>query len=228
MSRAPYDDDPTLVPPGAPGGDEAFPLVLRGYDRQAVDAHIAELRRQIDELAAVRSPEAAVQRALDRIGAETAGILQEAHRTADELTGRSRAKADDRVQQAEREAIERSAAAEARIHELDRDADLIWQERQRLIEDTRRLADTLLRVADEAAERFPAEELPVDEALTERSEPAADPTAAPPEAAPAEPVDEELARAELAGQATVAMDPAELEHAMREDEVSPERPGEAA
>lgn len=174
MSRELHDDETRLVPAGTPGSEDAFPIVLRGYDRQSVDAQIADLRRQLDELAAVRSPEVAVQRALDRVGVETAGILREAHRTAEELTTASRiqaeeltvssrAQADDRLEHAEREAVARRAEAEARVVQLDRDADLIWQERQRLIDDTRRLADSLLRVADDAAERFPAEELPAEE-----------------------------------------------------------------
>ncbi|MGH2833379.1 MAG: hypothetical protein ACRDK2_11455, partial [Solirubrobacteraceae bacterium] len=47
-----------------------FPIALRGYDRDAVDAYIKRTSRLIAELYAARSPEAAVRRALDRVGEE--------------------------------------------------------------------------------------------------------------------------------------------------------------
>jgi cell division septum initiation protein DivIVA len=130
---------------------------LRGYDREAVDAHVERLSAVIEELQASRSPQAAVRRALDRVGEETAGILRQAEETAEQMTARSRAKADDRLQRAEAEARELRAAAEKHVRALDNDTERIWQERQRLIDDTRRLADTLLEVADSAEERFPPE-----------------------------------------------------------------------
>src|SRR5512135_3730472 len=75
----------------------AFPIVLRGYDRQTVDDYVAQLVRRIADLEAERSPQAAVRRALDRVGEETAGILRRAHEAADELTARTRAQADARL-----------------------------------------------------------------------------------------------------------------------------------
>ena len=57
--------------------------------------------------------------------------------------------------QAQAEATTRDA--EARRRTFDADADLIWRERTRLIDDTRKLADCMLSVADDAVERFPPE-----------------------------------------------------------------------
>jgi DivIVA domain-containing protein len=64
-----------------------FPLVLRGYDRAAVDAHLAEVAQLVAELEATQLRENVVQRALDEVGEQTSGILQHAHDTAEEIAG---------------------------------------------------------------------------------------------------------------------------------------------
>jgi DivIVA domain-containing protein len=133
-----------------------FPTVMRGYDRDAVDAYVERVNRLIAELEISRSPESAVKHAVAQVSEETRSILERAHETAEDITTRSRAQADDRLQQAEREAGEVREAAEARVHELDADAEAIWAERVRLIEDVRDVAERLLAVADEAAARFPS------------------------------------------------------------------------
>ena len=133
----------------------SFPTAMRGYDRDAVDAYVERVNRLIAELEISRSPESAVKHAVAQVSEETRGILERAHETAEEITARSRAKADDRIQLAEREAGEIKAAAEARVRELDGDAEAIWTERLRLIEDVRGVAHRLLGVAEEATARFP-------------------------------------------------------------------------
>lgn len=139
--------------------DISFPPALRGYDRDAVDAYVVRVNRLLAELETTRSPEAAIERALDQVGEETSGILQRARETSEDITARSRAQADDRVQLAEREAQAVREEAEARVRLLNEDAEAVWQERQRLIGDVRGLAEQLLAVADAAAERFPPAEL---------------------------------------------------------------------
>jgi DivIVA domain-containing protein len=137
--------------------DVSFPIALRGYDRDAVDEYMRDVNRIIAELQVGRSPQAAIRHALDQVSDETRGILERAHETADEITARSRAQADDRLQWAEREAREAIAAATERVHDLEADAERVWQERQALIDDVRRLSEELLHVADDAGVRFPAE-----------------------------------------------------------------------
>jgi DivIVA domain-containing protein len=134
----------------------SFPTVMRGYDRDAVDAYIERVNRLIAELEIGRSPESAVKHAVAQVSEETRGILERAHETAEEITARSRSRADDRVREAEREAEAVREAAEARVRELDADAEAIWNERVRLIEDARDVAQRLVAVADEAAARFPS------------------------------------------------------------------------
>ena len=91
--------------------DTEFPDALRGYDRAAVDRYVEHVNRLLAELEISSSPESAVRHALDEVSEETRDILQHAHDTADEITARSRSRADDRLQQAEQEAKELRAAA---------------------------------------------------------------------------------------------------------------------
>jgi DivIVA domain-containing protein len=146
-----------------------FPVVLRGYDRLAVDAYVKRVSQLVAELSATRSPQAAVRKALERVGEDVSGILQRAHDTAQEITSLSRRESEDRLEAARREAevILEGARREAegllsdaknRLRELDAETDRIWQERHRIVEDTRQLASQLLAVAESATARFPADE----------------------------------------------------------------------
>lgn len=137
--------------------DVEFPTALRGYDRLAVDAYVQKTSQLVAELQATRSPEAAVRRALERVGEEVSGILQRAHETAAQITAQSRSEAEDRLEQARQEAAEIVSGGEQRVRELDAETDRIWAERHRIVEDTRELARELLTITDSAAGRFPAE-----------------------------------------------------------------------
>ena len=144
--------------PLEPDPPERFPIVWRGYDRGAVDALLAELEAELEQLRVRHEPQAAVKQEIDRIGAATADILRVAHERAERITTRSREESNARLDLAHAEAKQITADAEQRVRQLDADAETIWQERRRLIEDTRKLAENLLTVADDAAERFPEEE----------------------------------------------------------------------
>jgi DivIVA domain-containing protein len=136
--------------------EPAFPLALRGYDRAAVDAYVEQVQRLIAELEVTSSPESAVKDAVAQVTEETRGILEQAHEAAEEITSRSRARADDRLQEAEREAARVREHVDAHVRDLDADAEAIWNERQRLLEDVRAIADQLEAFAEEAEARFPA------------------------------------------------------------------------
>ena len=127
-----------------------FPIALRGYDRDVVDRYVKEARHVIAELELSSSPEAAVRNALDEVSEETSGLLQRAYETAEEIQARSRAKADDRIQQAEREAQGLREAAE-RDAEATRDG--ARREADDLLESARReAAELAANVRREAAE----------------------------------------------------------------------------
>ena len=134
-------------------GERSFPIVMRGYDRAAVDAFVQEVREVIADLESRQSQESVIQRALAEVGEETTSILQRAHETADEIAARSRSQAEGRIQRAEREAELMRRQADAYSEQIVVDTRLLWEERQRLIEDIRQLADDVLNTADEAAER---------------------------------------------------------------------------
>ncbi len=133
-----------------------FPSTLRGYDRMAVDAYVAQTSRLVAELQATRSPEAAVRRALERVGEQISGVLQRAHETAEQITTQSRSEAEERLEQSRLEAAEIAASAQQKVDDLDADTDRIWSERNRIVDDARDLASQLLALADTAAEQFPA------------------------------------------------------------------------
>jgi cell division septum initiation protein DivIVA len=138
---------------------------MRGYDRAAVDAFVQEVRELIADLESRQSQESVVQRALAEVGEETTSILQRAHETADEIAARSRAQAEGRIQRAEREAELVRRQADAYSEQIVVDTRLLWEERQRLIEDIRQLADDVLNTADEAAERVSMPQMLSEEAV---------------------------------------------------------------
>ena len=152
--------------------DVHFPVALRGYDRLAVDAYVKKTSQLVAELQATRSPDAAIRRALERVGEEVSGILKRAHETASEITAQSRREAEDRLEVARNEASQLVAGAQQQLKDLDSDTDRIWAERHRIVGDTRGLAQELLALAESAGERFPAaEETAASEAEPELTEP---------------------------------------------------------
>lgn len=165
LARIP--DDPLAMVAHA-----GFPVALRGYDRDTVDAYVKRTSELVAELQATRSPEIAVRRALERVGEEVAGVLERAHETAERITAQSRREAEERLQKAHREAEQIAAAAERRLVTLDVDTDRIWEERRRIVDDVRELSAELLELADSAAERLPPAESAADDEPAESEEPA--------------------------------------------------------
>jgi DivIVA domain-containing protein len=156
--------------------DRTFPVVMRGYDRAAVDAFVQEVLAIVQDLEGRQSQESVVQKAIEEVGEETAGILQRAHETADEIAARSRSQAEGRLQRAEREAELVRQEADAYSEKIVVDTRALWEERQRLIEDIRQLADDVLNTAEVADERVAMPQmLGEDEQLdTAEAEPAED------------------------------------------------------
>jgi DivIVA domain-containing protein len=187
----------------------SFPTAVRGYDRRAVDDFVAELRNLVADLESRQTREGVVQKALDEIGEETAGILQRAHETADEIAARSRAQADGRLQRAEREAEIAKRDADEYAEQVIVDTRALWDERQRLIEDLRQLADEVLGTADDALERLKlpeplaaAEEDPEPTTAEELAGPIPHPLSIARHADPSVPYDLELPEDEIDPDAT--------------------------
>jgi cell division initiation protein len=93
----------------------AFPVAVRGYDRRAVDAYVTQVNRVIAELEATRSPQGAVEHALERAEEERSGILEQALDTAEEITATAQREAEEMTARARAEAVDIvvNASAEA-------------------------------------------------------------------------------------------------------------------
>jgi hypothetical protein len=104
-------DDPVAI-----AADADFPVVLRGYDRVAVDAYVKLTSQLVADLQATRSPETAMRRVTERMGEQISGIIQRAYDTAAQITAQARAEAEDMLAVARQEAAagrgRRGAAAE--------------------------------------------------------------------------------------------------------------------
>lgn len=156
--RVPSEPEPPRGSSSADPPPGHFPVALRGYDRDAVDAYVANLRQRVIELEAVRTPESIMRRALEQVGQETSGILQQAQETAREIAARSRQQADDRLARAKRDADEIRVSSELRLRQMDADTDVIWRERAALLDDVRRIAAELLETTERADKRYPPED----------------------------------------------------------------------
>jgi cell division septum initiation protein DivIVA len=151
-----------------PHDEPPFPLVIRGYDRRAVDDYLEMTTSRLAELEALQSPSVAVMQAVERVADDTGGILKTAHETAHGIVSRAREEADRTLTEARDEAERTIASAEARARQIALDTDALWQERMRLIDDAHAVAASLAEIADVAAARFPAEEQ--DEAVEQPTE----------------------------------------------------------
>jgi len=83
-----------------------FPVAVRGYDRQAVNAYVTRVNRLIAELEATRSPQSAVDNALRRAEDERSDILKEAYTLGGEVTAAARREAREMLARAKAEAVE--------------------------------------------------------------------------------------------------------------------------
>ena len=164
-----------MLPPASEAPAPRFPTARHGYERAAVDEHVAELERELAELRHA-SPRA-VAAEIERIGEQTAAILRTAHEQAQETTRRGQVQADHVLSAAAANAVAITEDATQQLRQLDADTDSVWRERGRLIDDVRIIATALVALAEDAAERFPAEpEKVVGPAGPATMEPGSEPT----------------------------------------------------
>jgi DivIVA domain-containing protein len=125
----------------------SFPVSIRGYDRDAVNAYVARVNNVIAELEVSRSPQAAVRHALDRLSEQTSGILQEARESAEQITSSARADAEESIAHAKAE------AADIVVNASDQ-ADTTKAEAEEILANARAEAEkTLAASRADAAER---------------------------------------------------------------------------
>lgn len=140
-----------------------FPVAPLGYNRAAVDEHLADLEgeladlgRELAELRAHRETPMTVTEELERIGEQTASILVVAHDKANETTRLAQEQAERCIADAAANAVSITEEAKVRLRELDNETDAVWRERERLLEDVRAVSTALASLADQASDRFPA------------------------------------------------------------------------
>jgi cell division septum initiation protein DivIVA len=141
-----------------------FPITRQGYDRAAVDAHIADLEQELSELdrelSELRSnvpAENEVAEEIQRIGEQTSAILLAAHDKAHETTRQAKEQADKCLADAAAQAIAMTKDAQRKLHELEAEKLAVWRDRAKLLDDVNNLSQALARLAGEATKRFPAE-----------------------------------------------------------------------
>jgi DivIVA domain-containing protein len=139
--------------------DVSFPVSLRGYDREAVDAYVARVNRLIAELDVSGSPAAAVRHALEQVGEQTRSLLQRAGQTAEEITLGARREAEESTSRAKAEAGEIVAKAKAEAAEIlghsKAEAETIaTQAHEEAAESLQRSQDEVAAVQEEAEARM--------------------------------------------------------------------------
>lgn len=148
------DDEPELD--AEPESASRFPVAPLGYNRAAVDEHLARMERELMQLRAVREPAMSITEELEWIGEQTSSILVVAHDKAHETTRRAQEQAERTVAEAVANAQAITEQARRRLSELDAETDQVWRERERLLDDVRVVSAALAELADEASGRFPA------------------------------------------------------------------------
>ena len=123
----------------------SFPGAVRGYDRQAVDAHIKHVNRLIAEIKVSSSPRMAVRRALEQTEQQVSGLLERARETADEITTSAH-------REAETEADGIRAKAADLLVNASAEADATKTEAEKLLADSKAEAETVLANARAEAE----------------------------------------------------------------------------
>jgi vacuolar-type H+-ATPase subunit H len=151
------DGSDGTVEPVEPVEEPRFPIARQGYDRNAVDEHVAELERELSQLRASERSDSSVAAEIERIGEQTSAILLVAHDKAQETTRQAQEQADRCVADAATNAVAITEEASRRLRQLDSETDSVWRERARLIDDVRNVSSALASLAQEASDRFPAE-----------------------------------------------------------------------
>jgi cell division septum initiation protein DivIVA len=164
-----FDPNPASEPDGAAGH---FPVVLRGYDRQLVDAQLGELARQLEQ---ERQQRADMEQRLQQfdggntlavrdqptasfvtLGARAAKVFEEAGAVAERLIGEAQEQARAIIDAAQAEAAARLQAAEEQASELEQAAQTRLAEAEaeqaRIEAEAAEAAEALLSDADRDAE----------------------------------------------------------------------------
>jgi DivIVA domain-containing protein len=182
-----------------------FPVVRKGYDQAAVDAHLRKVAAGVEELAKAPPPPAPRDTAGSTAAGKVQAIVEAAEKSADEIERQAREDADATREQAAAEArehvervAEASAAMRARIDELERTLSGLVT---RMRADTDAIASDLeslrTHVGEVRAGEEPADATVVEEEAPPAPEPApAPPTPATPAVAAVDELEDEVAESD--------------------------------
>jgi DivIVA domain-containing protein len=139
--------------------DVSFPLSVRGYDRNAVDAYVDRVQDVVAHLEATHSPEAAVRQALANVGEHTKGVLSQAGETAEQIILAARREAEESTARAREEAEQVVAEAKAEASALVSDAKAeaeatVAQAQKEAVENRQRTQEEIASRRDEAEARM--------------------------------------------------------------------------
>jgi DivIVA domain-containing protein len=150
-------DEPASAPESQPGFREprhhvpadllnvSFPVAMRGYDRDAVEAYVKRVNRVIAELKVSASPRAAVTHALEQTEQQVSGLLQRARDTGEEIVASARQEAEEIVSAA------KADAAELHVN-ISSEADAIKAEAEKIRADARSEGEDILSRSQQEAE----------------------------------------------------------------------------
>lgn len=150
-------DEPASAPEPQPGFREprhhvppdlqnvSFPVAMRGYDRDAVEAYVKRVNRVIAELKVSASPRAAVTHALEQTEQQVSGLLQRARDTGEEIVASARQEAEEIVSKA------KADAAELHVN-VSSEADAIKAEADKVLADARTEGEDILARSQQEAE----------------------------------------------------------------------------
>jgi len=149
---------PELTPDSLDGILPRFAVVRQGYDCLAVDEYVTEVERELAqadrELVELRARAASsedVHRELARIGEQTSAVLIAAHEQSDEILRAAREEAERCVSEAAAKATALTTETAAQLRELEVQKEATRLDRNRLLDDIRRLSAALAELADGSA-----------------------------------------------------------------------------
>jgi DivIVA domain-containing protein len=124
----------------------------------SASAEADRARSEADEL--IAKARAEMEATVARAKAEADEIHAAAAAEAQDAIARARAEADERLQQLQGELAALRDKADRQLSEVRGDTEAVWGDRRKLLDDVRRLASSLVDLADAAAARFPRLEPP--------------------------------------------------------------------
>src|SRR5256886_3048591 len=101
----------------------SFPIAMRGYDRDAVEAYVRRVNRVIAELEVTRSPQAAVRHAVERVSEQTKTILEEARESAEKITTTAESEAAEIVAKSKQQAADLVVSASTEADRIRAESD---------------------------------------------------------------------------------------------------------